>query len=117
MQKITSNGNANHEDNSTTKLGNGRVNSNDNNDVDDDFERVPANDSSSNSSIAAAVAKPSSCDQHEEGSFAQLEQLAGPRTRLLNRLLKAVYVLQIVEIVGLCGISFIHNREHYRECI
>ena len=33
----------------------------------------------------------------------------------LTRLLKALYYLQIVEVLGLCGISFIHNREHYRE--
>lgn len=32
----------------------------------------------------------------------------------LAKLLKGCYYLQICEIVGLCGISFIHNREHYR---
>ena len=36
-------------------------------------------------------------------------------TRGLIKLLKIVYYLQIMEIVGLCGISFIHNRENYRE--
>ena len=33
----------------------------------------------------------------------------------LAKLLKAIYYLQLVEIVGLVLISFIHNREHYRE--
>ena len=33
----------------------------------------------------------------------------------LARLLKAIYYLQLVEVVGLVLISFIHNREHYRE--
>ncbi len=37
------------------------------------------------------------------------------KARLLSTLLKAVYHLQVLEIVGLCGISFIHNREHYRK--
>lgn len=32
---------------------------------------------------------------------------------VLNKLLKGCYYLQICEIIGLCGISFIHNREHY----
>ena len=32
-------------------------------------------------------------------------------------LLKALFYLQVVEVVGLCGISFIHNREHYRRNI
>ena len=34
---------------------------------------------------------------------------------VLNKLLKGCYYLQICEIIGLCGISFIHNREHYRK--
>ena len=33
----------------------------------------------------------------------------------LAKLLKAIYYLQLVEILGLVLISFIHNREHYRE--
>jgi hypothetical protein len=40
---------------------------------------------------------------------------ANPTAGQLVRLLKAVYYLQVMEIVGLCGISFIHNREHYRK--
>ena len=35
--------------------------------------------------------------------------------RSLTKLLKMVYYLQILEIIGLCGISFIHNRENYRK--
>ena len=33
----------------------------------------------------------------------------------LTKLLKCCYYLQVTEIVGLCAISFVHNREHYRE--
>ena len=33
----------------------------------------------------------------------------------MAKMLGALYYLQIAEIVGLCGISFIHNREHYRK--
>ena len=33
----------------------------------------------------------------------------------LASLLKAIYYLQLVEVLGLVLISFIHNREHYRE--
>ena len=33
----------------------------------------------------------------------------------LAKLLHWCFYLQIVEIVGLCGISFVHNREHYRK--
>lgn len=33
----------------------------------------------------------------------------------LTRMMKAIFYLQILEIIGLCGISFIHNREHYCE--
>ena len=40
---------------------------------------------------------------------------ASAKLDLLAMLLKAVYYLQLVEIVGLCGISFVHNREHYRK--
>ncbi len=40
------------------------------------------------------------------------EESTTPR---LLRLLRAVFYLQVAEVVGLCGISFIHNREHYRE--
>ena len=35
---------------------------------------------------------------------------------VLKKMLKGCYYLQICEIIGLCGISFIHNREHYRKC-
>jgi hypothetical protein len=34
---------------------------------------------------------------------------------LLAKLLHWCFYLQIVEIAGLCGISFVHNREHYRK--
>ena len=34
---------------------------------------------------------------------------------LLRKLLDGAFYLQVVEIVGLCSISFVHNREHYRE--
>ena len=33
----------------------------------------------------------------------------------LTKLLKCCYYLQVSEVVGLCAISFVHNREHYRE--
>ena len=36
---------------------------------------------------------------------------------LLRKLLDGAFYLQVVEIVGLCSISFVHNREHYREFI
>ena len=35
----------------------------------------------------------------------------------LRRAMTALFWLQMAEIVGLCGISFVHNREHYREFI
>jgi len=35
----------------------------------------------------------------------------------LANLLKWCFYLQITEIIGLCGISFVHNWEHYRELI
>jgi len=31
----------------------------------------------------------------------------------LTKLLKCCYYLQVSEVVGLCAISFVHNREHY----
>ena len=34
---------------------------------------------------------------------------------MLAKLLQWCFYLQIVEIAGLCGISFVHNREHYRK--
>lgn len=39
--------------------------------------------------------------------------LSQEAAKSLGRLLNCCFYLQIVEIVGLCGISFIHNREHY----
>ena len=33
----------------------------------------------------------------------------------MAKLLQWCFYLQIVEIAGLCGISFVHNREHYRK--
>jgi hypothetical protein len=41
------------------------------------------------------------------------ENKTSPLVQLVAKLLKSIYYLQMVEIVGLCGISFIHNREHY----
>ena len=35
----------------------------------------------------------------------------------LTKLLKCCYYLQLSEVLGLCVISFVHNREHYREYI
>eukprot|EP00094_Tigriopus_californicus_P006057 TCALIF_05833-PA protein Name:"Similar to CG7990 Post-GPI attachment to proteins factor 2-like (Drosophila melanogaster)" AED:0.06 eAED:0.06 QI:0/0.75/0.8/1/0.75/0.8/5/515/362 len=35
------------------------------------------------------------------------------RGRILSKLVRGVFYAQLVEMVGLCGISFIHNREHY----
>ena len=35
----------------------------------------------------------------------------------LKSLLTYCFYLQIAEIAGLCLISFVHNREHYRECV
>ena len=32
-----------------------------------------------------------------------------------GKLLKCCYYLQICEVGGLCAISFVHNREHYRK--
>ena len=37
------------------------------------------------------------------------------KAKSLARGLRFVFLLQVAETVGLCGISFIHNREHYRE--
>ena len=45
--------------------------------------------------------------------------LVGPeapnKAEWLTKLLKCCYYLQVSEVVGLCVISFVHNREHYRE--
>ena len=43
------------------------------------------------------------------------KSLPSDSATVLNKLLKGCYYLQICEIIGLCGISFIHNREHYRK--
>ena len=40
----------------------------------------------------------------------------GPdKAEWLTKLLKCSYYLQVSEVVGLCVISFVHNREHYRK--
>ena len=45
--------------------------------------------------------------------------LVGPeapnKAEWLTKLLKCCYYLQVSEVVGLCVISFVHNREHYRK--
>ena len=68
-------------------------------------------DSSAASVTSSSTASPAS--KADEAVSAVVQQ--PNKAEWLTKLLKCCYYLQVSEVVGLCAISFVHNREHYRE--
>ena len=68
-------------------------------------------------SAASASATTSTASVASKADEAAIVQQPEDKAEWLTKLLKCCYYLQVSEVVGLCAISFVHNREHYREYI
>ena len=66
-------------------------------------------------SAASASATTSTASVASKADEAAIVQQPEDKAEWLTKLLKCCYYLQVSEVVGLCAISFVHNREHYRE--
>ena len=75
--------------------------------------------SKASNSTSSAASTASTASKATTATTAGAATATGPSSEAewLTKLLKCCYYLQLSEVLGLCVISFVHNREHYREYI